>query len=107
MSFGAYLTGVLGLAAIAVAMGLVAVRIRGRLLPGWEGAPARLVEAVIGLSALTLLLQLLGAIGLFEPAVLVGASIAVGGRGLARRPARPADTTPAVPPSPGSRPCRW
>ena len=99
MSFGAYLTGVLGLAAIAVAMGLVAVRIRGRLLPGWDGAPARLAEAVIGLSALTLLFQLLGAIGLFEPAVLVGASIAAGA-GVWLGVPRPADTTPAIPPSP-------
>src|SRR5262245_22485727 len=59
-------------------MAAAAVRLRGLLLPGWEGAPARLVESVLGLSILTVLFQLLGAVGLFEPFVLVGASVAVG-----------------------------
>ena len=98
MSFGDYLTGVIGLAAIAVAMGLAGVRLRGRLLPGWEGAPARLVEAVIGLSILTLLFQLLGAVGLFEPYALVGASVAVGA-GVWAGVARP-EGGGAAPPSP-------
>ena len=78
MSFGDYLVGVLGLAAVAVPIGFAAVRLRGRLLPGWEGAPARLVEAVLGISILTVLLQILGAFGIFEPAILVLASIAIG-----------------------------
>lgn len=70
--------GVIGLAAIAVPIGFAALRLRGRLLPGWEGAPARLLEAVLGLSILTVELQLLGAVGLFEPAIVIGASIAIG-----------------------------
>ena len=78
MSFGDYAIGVIGLAAIAIALTLGAVRLRQRLVPGWTGAPARLVEVVIGASILTVLLQVLGAIGLFEPAVIAGASIAVG-----------------------------
>ena len=78
MGFGAYLTGVIGLAAIAGALAIAAVRLRARLLPGWTGALARLAEAVLGLSILTLLLQLLGSVGLFDPLVIVGASIAVG-----------------------------
>ena len=100
MSFGDYLTGVLGLAAIAVAMGLAGVRLRGRLLPGWGGAPARLVEAVIGLSILTLLFQLLGAVGLFEPYALVAASSSMLTTPLrlrARiRPAAPYGVSPAA-----------
>ena len=70
-------------------MGLAAVRIRARLLPGWEGAPARLVEAVIGLSILTLVLQLLGAVGLFEPVAIVAVPVAIGAAVVvpaARRP---------------------
>jgi hypothetical protein len=77
LSFGAYLLGVVGLAALAVPLGLAAIRLRARLLPGWERAPARLAEAVIGLSLLTVELQLLGAVGLFEPAALIAASIAI------------------------------
>jgi hypothetical protein len=77
LSFGAYLAGIAGLAAIAASLALVAVRLRALLLPGWDGAPARLVEAVIGLSVLTVLLQLAGAVGLFEPAAIIGGSIAV------------------------------
>jgi hypothetical protein len=58
MSFGDYLTGVIGLALVAGPLVFAAVRLRTRLLPGWEGAPARLAEAVIGVSLLTVLLQL-------------------------------------------------
>ena len=78
MSFGDYLFGVVGLAAVAIPMALAAVRLRRRLLPGWEGAPARLAEAVLGVALLTVLLQLLGAFGILVPAVLIIASLAIG-----------------------------
>ena len=78
MSFGDYLFGVVGLAAVAIPMALAAVRLRRRLLPGWEGAPARLAESVLGVALLTVLLQLLGAFGILVPAVLIVASLAVG-----------------------------
>lgn len=104
MSFaGDYLPGVLGLAAIAVAMALAAVRLRARLLPGWEGAPARLAESVIGLSILTLALQLLGAVGLFVPAAIVGVPVVIGAAVWLWLPRPQADAgegppSPAVPP---------
>ena len=78
MSFGDYLFGVVGLAAVAIPMALAAVRLRRVLLPGWEGAPARLAEAVLGVALLTVLLQLLGAFGILVPAVLIVASLAIG-----------------------------
>ena len=78
MSVADYLGGVVGLAAIAVPIGFAAVRLRASLLPGWEGAPARLVEAVLGASLITILLELLGAFGILEPLIIVLASIAVG-----------------------------
>ena len=78
MSFGAYLGGVLGLALVAAAMALAAWRLRGRLLPGWTGPPARLAEAVLGVALLTLLLQLLGAFGILIAAVLIPVAVAVG-----------------------------
>jgi hypothetical protein len=78
VTFGDYLFGVIGLAAVAIPMALAAVRLRGRLLPGWGGAPARLAEAVLGVALLTILLQLLGAFGILVPAVLIVACIALG-----------------------------
>jgi hypothetical protein len=78
VSFGDYLFGVVGLVAVTVPMALAAVRLRGRLLPGWGGAPARLAEAVLGVALFTVLLQLLGAFGILVPAVLIVASLAVG-----------------------------
>jgi hypothetical protein len=78
VSFGDYLFGVVGLVAVTVPMALAAVRLRGRLLPGWGGAPARLAEAVLGVALFTVLLQVLGAFGILVPAVLIVASLAVG-----------------------------
>jgi hypothetical protein len=78
VSFGDYLFGVIGLAAVAIPMALAAVRLRGRLLPGWEGAPARLAESVLGVAVFTVLLQLLGAFGILVPAVLIVGSLAAG-----------------------------
>jgi hypothetical protein len=78
MSFGDYLAGVIGLALIAGPLVYAAVRLRARLLPAWDGAPARLAEAVLGISLLTVLLQLLAAVGILEPLVLVLGAIAIG-----------------------------
>jgi hypothetical protein len=78
VSFGNYLLGVIGLAAVAVPTALAAIRLRARLLPGWDRAPARLAEAVLGVGALTVLLQLLGAFGILHGAVLVPAALAIG-----------------------------
>jgi hypothetical protein len=78
VSFADYLGGVAGLAALAIPMGMAGVRLRRRLLPGWEGAPAGLAEAVLGVALLTVLLQLLGAFGILVPAVLIPAALLVG-----------------------------
>ena len=99
MSFGAYLLGVLGLIAVGVALALAAVRLRARALPGWEGAPARLVEAVLGVSLLTVLLQLLGAVGILGPITLVVGALAVGAGAWWAVP-RPDRVDAEPPPSP-------
>ena len=78
MTFGEYFLGVIGLALVAIPMGMGGVRLRRRLLPGWEGAPARLAEAVLGVGLLTVLLQLLGAFGILGPAALIPAALFVG-----------------------------
>jgi len=78
VSFGDYLGGVVGLAAVAVPMALAAVRLRQRLLPGWIGVPARLAEAVLAVALLTVLLQILGAFGVLYVGVLIPAAVVVG-----------------------------
>jgi hypothetical protein len=47
-------------AVLALALGLSAHRIRGRLIPGWSGAPALLVEAVLAIGLLIWTSELLG-----------------------------------------------
>jgi hypothetical protein len=98
MTFGDYLAGVIGLALVAGPLILAAVRLRARLLPGWEGAPARLAEAVLGASLLTILLQLLAATGILEPATLVVGAIAVGVAAYLLPWLRPAKASEPVPP---------
>ena len=67
-----YTAMVLALGVVATTLGVGAVRLRARLVPGWSGAPARLAEAVLGFSALVVALQLLGiagVLGLWETLV--------------------------------------
>jgi dolichol kinase len=78
VTFGEYLFGVIGLAAVAIPMGMGGLRLRRRLLPGWNGAPARLAETVLAVALLTVLLELLGAVGILVPAVLIPAALLVG-----------------------------
>ena len=88
MSFGHYLAGSIELIAVAAAMGLAAVGMRGRFLPGFSGASARLAEVVLGLSLLVVVLELVGVVGLYRPGWVLLASLIAGvGIGMALRPA--------------------
>jgi len=78
LSFGQYAEGAAGLAVVVVALGFAAVRLRARLLPSFSGPTARLAEAVLGLSLLTVSLQLLGTVALLDFAPIVGLSVAIG-----------------------------
>jgi hypothetical protein len=98
VSFGNYALGVIGLAAVAVSLGYAGSALRARLLPGWSGAPALLADTVIALSLLTVLLQLLGAVGLFHAIPIVLASLAVAG--VLRFALPPAHEGGEVPPAP-------
>jgi hypothetical protein len=100
LSLGAYLAGVLELAAIAAALGFGALRVRERLLPGWTGAPARLAELVVALALLVWAMEALGAVGVLEEPPLVALCVLLGlGAGLiaSRRPGSRRD--PHRPPS--------
>src|SRR5215207_5959512 len=78
MSFGDYLLGSIELIALAASMAYGAVALRGRLLPGWSGAAARLAEVVLGLSLLIVTLELVGVVGLYRPGWVLLASLVVG-----------------------------
>src|SRR3954453_15167815 len=89
MSFGDYLQGSIELIVVAAAVGYAAVALRGRLLPGWSGASARLGVVVLGLSLLGLIAELVGAAGLYRPGWVLLAAVVVGvAIGLALRAPR-------------------
>jgi len=64
---GRYLLGVLEIALLVGFAWLGATRLRVRLLPRFEGAPAHLAAAVIALALLILVAELLGSFGWLEP----------------------------------------
>jgi hypothetical protein len=74
-SFGSYLLGALQLIVLAAGFGLAAYMLRTRLLPGWRGAPARLVEITFGVGLLTLAAEVLGTFGLLYPGALVAVAV--------------------------------
>ncbi len=75
VDLGGYLLGVAQLALVVVPVGFSAYRLRQRLLPTWEGAPARLVESIVGIAIVIWLSELLGLFGLFYAGALVAASV--------------------------------
>jgi hypothetical protein len=76
-SFGSYLLGAAQLAVLAAGFGLAAHWLRARLLPGWRGAPARLVEVVVAVALLTVVAELLGTFGLLYAGALLVAAVLV------------------------------
>jgi hypothetical protein len=95
VSVGGYAAGVAELAIVLGSLGFAATRLRARLLPAWDGAPARLAEAILGVALLVWVGELLGLIGLLHEGSLV---VACGGVGLASAfLARPGDRGGAPP----------
>jgi len=99
---GSYLAGVVELALIVGPLVYAAWRARAALLPGWSGAPARVVESVLALSALVVVAEALGTFGALEwwslglVAVVTAAAVHVG---AARRSPLAARVLPAPPAS--------
>jgi hypothetical protein len=79
VDLGGYLLGVVQLALVVVPVGFSAYRLRVRLLPAWEGAPARLVETIVGVALVIWLSEVLGAFGLFYAGALIVAALLVAG----------------------------
>ena len=68
MTVGAHLVGWLVIAVVGAGAALLGAGARRVLLPSAEGAPARLAEAVLAVSAMCLLIETVGAAGeLVEP----------------------------------------
>jgi hypothetical protein len=79
VSAGSYILDAAGVGALVLSLGFSAVRLRQRLLPGWEGAPARLVESIVGVALLVWLSELLGVLSLLYAWSLVAAALALSG----------------------------
>jgi hypothetical protein len=71
---GSYLLGAAELAVVALSLGFASFRLRRHLLPGWEGAPARLVEVITAIALLTWISELLGTFTLFYAGAVVAVS---------------------------------
>jgi FtsH-binding integral membrane protein len=89
VSAGTYVVGALSLVVVGVSIGFSAYRLRQKLLPAWEGAPARLVESVTALALLIWLGEILGTFGLLYAWSLIGASLLMAILAWALLPAGP------------------
>ncbi len=79
VSAGSYILSAAQLAVLALALGYSAYALRRRLLPAWQGAPARLVEAIVGIALLIWLSELLGTFSFFYSGALVVSSLLLAG----------------------------
>ena len=90
VSVGSYVLSAFLLVVLVVSLGFSAYGLRRMLMPAWDGAPARLVEAIVGVALLIWLSELLGVVNLLyagalvAAAVLLAAAVAVGPRVLSR-----------------------
>jgi hypothetical protein len=101
VSASSYLLAALQLALVGASLGFAAYRLRARLLPGWQGAPGRLVESIVAVTLLVWLAEALGIFGLLYAGVLVGVSLLVAAAAIALKPApAPQPQGPALPGTP-------
>jgi hypothetical protein len=75
VSAGPYILSAALLVVLTLSLGFSAVCLRQRLMPEWEGAPARLVEAIVGVALLIWISELLGAVNLLYAGTLVAAAV--------------------------------
>jgi hypothetical protein len=79
VSAGSYILSAAALVALVASLGFSAVRLRARLIPTWDGAPARLVESILGIALLIWLAELLGTFSALYAWSLVAASLLLAG----------------------------
>ena len=78
LGVGRYLLGVAEVGLLAGFATLGAARVRSRLLPGFEGAPAWLATAVVALAILIWVAELLGTFGAFKVVSYILCVVVVG-----------------------------
>jgi hypothetical protein len=88
----------LALVVVGGSTGFTAFRLRRRLMPAWEGAPARLVESIVAIALLIWLGEFLGTVGLFYAWIFVGASLLIAIAAKALLPAGPVAAGDPPPP---------
>jgi hypothetical protein len=76
VDLGGYLLGVVQLVLVVGPVAFSAYRLRQRLLPSWEGAPARLIETIVGVALVIWFSELLGTFSLFYAGTLIAAAVA-------------------------------
>jgi len=79
VDLGGYLLAAVQLGLVVGPVAFSSYRLRQRLLPGWEGAPARLVEAIVGVALVIWISEVLGVFGLFYAGALIAAALLVAG----------------------------
>jgi len=77
MSAATYFLGAIQLLLVIGSLGYAAIRLRRRLLPGWDEAAGWLVAAVAGIGLLVVLSELLGLFGLLQGWALVLSSLLI------------------------------
>ncbi len=103
MSAGLYVVGLLTLALPGAGAALVGVELRRRLLPAMRSAAAWLADAVIALSVLEVLLQVVALVGLLRRPVLLATGALLVGVGLVLRRSRITRGTAEPPADPVDR----
>ncbi len=100
MSLFEYLLGTALVVVLIGASGYTGFVLRARFMPGWTGAPARLVESVTAIGLVTVVAELLGLFGLIRPWALVPALVllALAARFWLAPADRPENDGPSVPP---------
>jgi uncharacterized protein YfiM (DUF2279 family) len=79
VSAGQYVLAAALLAALIASLAFSAYRLRQKLLPAWEGASARLIEAIVGVALLIWLSEILGLFSLLYAGTLVSSALLLAG----------------------------
>jgi hypothetical protein len=79
VDLGSYLLGALYVAVVTGSLGFSAFRLRRRLLPDWQGAPARLIESIVAIALLIWISEILGTFSLFYVGALVAVAVLLAG----------------------------
>ena len=98
VSAGSYILSALALVAVGLSIGFTSYRLRRKLLPSWNGAPARLIESIVAIALLIWLGEFLGTLQLFYEWIFIGSSLLMAVLAGALLPAGPVAAGDPPPP---------